>query len=75
MSGGQMGRYEWGAVVTVIATYRDLYGADNEQFTELLDAMTLTMGYVFARNNPNFDGTTFFRSCGVGKQIGGSAAN
>lgn len=62
----RMGRYEWGAAVSVIATYRDLYGAD-AKVAEVLDGLTVAMGIVFARDNGAFDGLQFVSACGLRK--------
>lgn len=59
----QQGRYEWGAAVTIISTYRDLYG-EQEVIAEVLDGLTVAMALGFARNNQDFDGRKFLLSCG-----------
>lgn len=66
----RMGRYEWGAAVSVIATYREIYGED-AHIAEILDGLTVALGICFARDNPlSFDGTKFLQSCGFSGKAG-----
>jgi len=65
----KFGRYEYGAAVSVIRTFRDLYGED-QKVAEVLDGLTVAMGIVFARDSQRFDGEQFLAACGFRNMAG-----